>query len=91
MRKSSGQSIGEKILFAVAYVIINIIAICLVINVIKKDPDSASAAISAVCYVIAAALLVGAVALIHNSRASKFKELKNLEKTMEQLNSMVVL
>ncbi|MGN1106286.1 MAG: EAL domain-containing protein [Huintestinicola sp.] len=91
MRKSSGQSLVEKIIFAAAYILADVIAICLVINVIKNNPDSASAAISAVCYVLAAALFVGAVALVHNSRTNKFKELKNLEKTMEQLNSMVVL
>lgn len=91
MRKSSGQSLTEKIIFALAYILTDAVAVLLVISVIKNNPSSASAAISAVCYVIAAALFVGAVALIHNSRTNKFKELKNIERTIEQLNSMVVL
>lgn len=91
MRKGSGQSMVEKIIFAAVYVLTDIVAILLVINVVKNNPSSASAAISAVCYVFAAALFVGAVALVHSSRTNKFKELKNLEKTMQQLNSMVVL
>ncbi len=91
MRKRSGQSRWEKAVFGVIYLAAAVIAVILVVNIIRNDPDSASAAISAVCYVIAAAFFVGAVALIQNSRTSKFKELKNIEKTMEQINSMVVL
>ena len=91
MRKRSGQSRWEKAFFSAVYLAAAVIAVILVVNIIRNDPDSASAAISAVCYVIAAAFFVGAVALIQNSRASKFKELKNIEKTMEQINSMVVL
>ena len=49
MRKSSGQSLSEKIIFALTYTLTDVVAICLVINVIKNNPDSASAAISAVC------------------------------------------
>lgn len=80
MRKRSGQSRWEKAVFGVIYLAAAVIAVILVVNIIRNDPDSASAAISAVCYVIAAAFFVGAVALIQNSRTSKFKELKNIEK-----------
>ncbi len=83
MRKRSGQSRWEKAVFGVIYLAAAVIAVILVVNIIRNDPDSASAAISAVCYVIAAAFFVGAVALIQNSRTSKFKELKNIEKAAD--------
>ncbi|MGN1102198.1 MAG: PAS domain S-box protein, partial [Huintestinicola sp.] len=91
MRNGTGQSLAEKIVFGLLYFLADVISIFLVVNVIKNNPDSASAAISSVCYVIAAALFVGAVAVVHSSRTNKFKELKNIEKTIEQLNSMVIL
>ncbi|MCI7766420.1 MAG: EAL domain-containing protein [Oscillospiraceae bacterium] len=91
MRKGTEQSLIEKIIFIAAYILADIAAVCIVTSIVKRDPASAVTAVSAVACVLATSLFVGAVALIHNARTIKFKELKNAERVMQQLNSMVVL
>ena len=91
MRKGTEQSLIEKIIFIAAYILADVVAVCLVSSIVKSDPLSTRTAIAAVACVLGTSLFVGAVALLHNARTMKFKELKNAEKVMQQLNSMVVL